>query len=191
MENGRKTESHSNRRWSAMDTVITILLAAAVISLVGRVIYAYRNRSHTDVTHLYMVEFEVEKMQNEALRHIEAFDAVYVYESGAMIGYIGAEEVDGVRNVAIHAKTPMEGTESAENVLPEETEIEVAEGLPPIFTGHTEAYGSMICAGGELEDGCLYAANAETYIAPGTELTVCTDKVLFTLRVLSITEKQP
>lgn len=191
MDNERKTESRSKRRWSAMDTVITILLVAAVVSLAGRVVYAYRNRSHTDVTHLYTVEFEVASIQTENLRQIEAFDVVYVYESGAMIGYIGAEEIDGVRSVAIHAKTPTESAESSEETLPEETGIEVAEGLPPIFTGHTEAYGSMICAGGELEDGCLYAANAETYIAPGTELTVCTDKVLFTLRVLSITEKQP
>lgn len=191
MENERKTESRSNRRWSAMDTVITILLIAAVVSLVGRVVYAYRNRSQADVTHLYMVEFEVASIQTENLRQIKAFDTIYVYESGAVVGYIGAEDTDGVRNAAMHAKTPTESTEIAEETLPAETGIEVAEGMPPIFTGDTEAYGSMICAGGELEDGCLYVVDAETYIAPGTTLTVCTDKVLFTLRVRSITEKQP
>lgn len=190
MDNERKTESHSKRRWSAMDTVITILLVAAVVSLVGRVIYAYRNRSHADVAHLYTVEFEVASIQAENLRQIEAFDVVYVYESGAMVGYIGAEEMDGVRSVAIHAKKTMESAETTEGALTEETGIEVAEGVPPIFTGYTEAYGSMICVGGELEDGCLYVSNMEAYIAPGTELTVCTDKVLFTMRVRSITEKQ-
>lgn len=46
----------------------------------------------------------------------------------------------------------------------------------------------MFCSGGELKDGCLLIGAAGLYIAPGTELKVCTERVVFTMRV---TEIQP
>ena len=52
----------------------------------------------------------------------------------------------------------------------------------------TAAEGLMFCSGGELKDGCLLIGAAGLYIAPGTELKVCTERVVFTMRV---TEIQP
>lgn len=173
----------ARRKWSAMDTVILILIVAAVASVVGRVIYAYLQRGSEDEASIYTVDFDVADIREAVLQNVSGFDAVYLYESGARIGYIGVEESDGEQWVALYPKNTWTGQDLNED---ESTEGETL----PVATGSTAAQGSMICTGGDLEDGCLYLDAAGLYIAPGSELKVCTDRVVFTLRVTRIALKE-
>lgn len=179
-QNGKR----ARRKWSAMDTVILILIVAAVASVVGRVIYAYLQRGGEDEASIYTVDFDVADIREAVLQNVSGFDAVYLYESGARIGYIGVEESDGEQWVALYPKNTWTGQDLSED------ESTTEEETLPVATGSTAAQGSMICTGGDLEDGCLYLDAAGLYIAPGSELKVCTDRVVFTLRVTRIALKE-
>ena len=98
---------------------------------------------------------------------------------------------DGTQKVAfaaIPAGDSDGATATAEPNRVQDGEETVAETVPPHFTERTAAEGLMFCSGGELKDGCLLIGAAGLYIAPGTELKVCTERVVFTMRV---TEIQP
>lgn len=183
MANEQQNGTRARCKWSAMDTVILILIVAAVASVVGRVVYAYLQRGNGDETSIYTVDFDVADIREAVLQNVSGFDAVYLYESGARIGYIGVEESNGEQWVALYPK-------DASTEQDPERDASIAEETLPVETGSTAAQGSMICTGGDLEDGCLYLDAAGLYIAPGSELKVCTDRVVFTLRVTRIALKE-
>ena len=90
MENGKDKSTGGGRSsWSVMDTVILILLVAAILSFVGRVVYAYRLRGEDTKTTMYSVRFTVEDIHREALESVRAFDDVYLYDTGERLGNIG------------------------------------------------------------------------------------------------------
>ena len=76
------------KRWSAMDTVILLLVLVAVAGLVYRVVYAARKDAEADPT-MYRVYFEVLETHENVLAEVEGFDAVYLYENDTRLGYIG------------------------------------------------------------------------------------------------------
>lgn len=193
MENGKDKSTGGGRSsWSVMDTVILILLVAAILSFVGRVVYAYRLRGEDTKTTMYSVRFTVEDIHREALESVRAFDDVYLYDTGERLGNIGVyENKDGTQKVAFAAIPAGDSAETAATAGPnrvQDGEETVAETVPPHFTERTAAEGLMFCSGGELKDGCLLIGAGGLYIAPGTELKVCTERVVFTMRV---TEIQP
>lgn len=175
--------------WSAMDTLILILCVATIASLVGRVVYAYRRQQTGvgDTETMYSVRFTVESIHRESVENVRAFDAVYLYETGERLGNIGVyENEDGTQHVAFEA---VAGETSTDTVTfpkdfkeADESQTETA----AVSSERTAAEGLMFCLGGELENGCLYLAEAGMYIAPGTELTVCTERVMFRLLVKEI-----
>lgn len=192
MENRKDKATGGGRgSWSVIDTVILILLVAAIVSFVGRVVYAYRQRGGNTGSTMYSVRFTVEDIHRESLECVRAFDDVYLYSTGERLGNIGVyENEDGIQQVAFVAVPAADSTETAteQAELPQQEDGAVEETVPQIYTDRTAAEGMMICSGGELENGCLLISAAGLYIAPGTELTVCTERVTFTLRV---TEIQP
>ena len=105
MENGKDKSTGGGRSsWSVMDTVILILLVAAILSFVGRVVYAYRLRGEDTKTTMYSVRFTVEDIHREALESVRAFDDVYLYDTGERLGNIGVyENKDGTQKVAFAA----------------------------------------------------------------------------------------
>lgn len=188
-ENGRKDISNAGHRaWSIMDTLILILCVATVASLVGRIVYAYRRQQTggNDSQTMYSVRFTVEGIHRESLKNVCAFDTVYLYETGERLGNIGVyENEDGTQHVAFVPRTGETATETETVVWPVKTDGSGMETTADL-TERTAAEGLMFCSGGELENGCLYLKETGMYIAPGTELTVCTERVLFRLCVKEI-----
>ena len=117
---------------------------------------------------------------------------MYLYDTGERLGNIGVyENKDGTQKVAFAAIPAGDSDGATATAGPnrvQDGEETVAETVPPHFTERTAAEGLMFCSGGELKDGCLLIGAAGLYIAPGTELKVCTERVVFTMRV---TEIQP
>ena len=86
-----RTRAGRQGRWSAVDAVIIILAVLCVASVIYRVVYAYNQRDKgTAVTQtLYDVTFEIEEVHRDVLSCVSSFDALYLYETGERIGYVG------------------------------------------------------------------------------------------------------
>lgn len=178
-QNNQKQAQKKTSNWSLMDTVLLILLAAALLSLVGRIVYAYqkRNSGTTDGAESvrYVVDFTVDSIQREVLDSVNAFDAVYLYDGGAKIGNIGLEDNGDEQRTAFYS------------VSDADEESETTQGtVPPVQTGETAAKGSLVCKG-ILQDGSLFIEAADIYISPGSTLTVCTERTYFQIRIVRIT----
>lgn len=180
MDNQKQTQK-STSSWSLMDTILVILLGAALLSLAGRILYAYEKHSGGNSREgsesvRYVVDFTVDSIQREVLDSVNAFDAVYLYDGGAKIGNIGVEDIDGEQRIAFYPVSDAS----------EETET-TQDAAPPVQTGETAAKGSLVCVGGALQDGSLFLDEAELFISPGSTLTVCTERTVFRLCVVRIT----
>lgn len=178
MDNQNQQKQKGTSTWSLMDTVLLILLAAALLSLVGRIVYAYQKRNSGtadgDESIRYVVDFTVDSIEREVLDSVNAFDAVYLYDSGAKIGNIGVEAIGDEQRIAFYP-------------VSDEPETETTQGtVPPVQTGETAAKGSLVCVGGALQDGSLFVEAADIYISPGSTLTVCTERTYFQIRIVRI-----
>lgn len=155
-------------RWSAVDTVILLLVLVAVAGLVYRVVYAAR-REGDATSAMYRVYFEVQETHEEVLAEVRGFDAVYLYENDVRLGYIGVyrDTATGEYTVAL---TPSASTDG---------------------TGDHRVTGSgcMICTNATLrEDGGLHVGDSGRILVPGSVLEVRTDRALLTVRITSIRE---
>ena len=191
MKSRKDSTGGGKRPWSAVDTLILILAAAAIASFVGRVIYAYRHRQSDEKTKngTYSVQFTIENIHTESLGCIYAFDSVYLFDSGNLIGNIAMyESEDGVQQTALVAIASDSSADTAAMDVSETAETtDASDGMEHTSSSaHTAAEGRLICSGSELKDGCLLLSDANIYITAGTELKVCTERVVFTLRVSDI-----
>ena len=191
MKSRKDSTGGGKRPWSAVDTLILILAAAAIASFVGRVIYAYRHRQSDEERKngTYSVQFTIENIHTESLGCIYAFDSVYLFDSGNLIGNIAMyESEDGVQQTALVAIASDSSADTAAMDASETAETtDASDGMEHTSSSaHTAAEGRLICSGSELKDGCLLLSDANIYITAGTELKVCTERVVFTLRVLDI-----
>lgn len=150
-------------RWSAVDTVILLLVLLAVGGIVYRVVYAIQAENEAANAPMYAVYFEVAETHTGVLAEVRGFDAVYLYENGAHLGYIAVYEdtLTGEYRVAL-TTTPVEGTSDV------------------------TATGCMICTGGTLSGGSLLLSGSEQYLTPGGEVVVYTERALLTLRITEI-----
>ena len=163
MKQNQPTKSRKGR-WSAVDTVIVLLVLIAVAGLVYRVVYAARTEGESTRT-MYRVYFEVAETHEDVLAEVEGFDAVYLYENGVRLGYIGVYEdtATGGHTVAL---TP----------------------VPAEKRGMATAAGCLVCTDGTMKDGSLLVGESGRYLTPGSELQVRTDRALLTIRITSIRE---
>lgn len=151
-------------RWSVVDTVIVLLVLIAVAGLVYRVVYAARAEEENGRT-LYRVYFEVAETHKDVLTEVEGFDAVYLYENGVKLGYIGVYEDTTTGDYTV-ALTP----------------------TPTEVSGMATAAGCLVCTDGVLKDGGLLIGESGRYLTPGSELQVRTDRALLTIRITSVRE---
>ncbi len=171
MENHQNTGSteraprRGRGRWSAVDTVILLLVLVAVGGIVGRVIYAAR-QSAAEQTAMYAVYFEVAETHEDVIAEVQGFDAVYLYDSDVRLGYIGVYEdtVTGEYRVALTV-TPIESIDGRRMAT---------------------ATGCLICTDGTLSEGSLLVEGSEQYLTPGSEVNVRTDRACLTVRITSI-----
>ena len=181
-----RTRAGRQGRWSAVDAVIIILAVLCVASVIYRVVYAYNQRDKgTAVTQtLYDVTFEIEEVHRDVLACVSSFDALYLYDTGERIGYVGVyQDSEGNTRIALTVSgddsRSRSGSESGEN-----------NGSSVSPSDWVAANGCMVCVGGAMKDGCLPVDGSDLYLAPGSELTVCTERALFTLRITGITARE-
>ena len=154
------------RRWSAMDTLILLLILVAVAGLVYRVVYAARKEAEADPT-LYRVYFEVLETHEDVLAEVRGFDAVYLYENDVCLGYIGVyqDTATGEYTVAL-TPTPVSGGDD-----------------------RVTASGCMVCTNATLSSGGgLRIGESGRVLIPGSVLEVRTDRAFLTVRITSIRE---
>lgn len=159
---GRKTRFH----WSAVDTVILLLVLVALAGVVWRVVYTARQRGGQEEGTKYVVTFQIPDIHPDVLAEIRGFDAVYLYENDVRLGHLGVYEdtATGEYRVALDA-TPLDDEERPDYVM---------------------ATGSMVCGEATLSGGGLLVGESGLYLTPGSEVEVRTDRVLFTLKVTEI-----
>ena len=156
------------KRWSVMDTVILLLVLAAVAGLVYRVIYTAREDAETEPA-MYRVYFEVMETHQDVLAEVRGFDAVYLCENDARLGYVGVYP-DAATGGYIPAQTtaPVEG---------------------PAGSHHVTATGILVCNNATpASGGGLRVGDSGRYLIPGSVLEVRTDRVIMTIRITAISE---
>ena len=156
------------KRWSAMDTVILLLVLVAVAGLVYRVVYAARKDAEADPA-MYRVYFEVLETHENVLAEVDGFDAVYLYENDTRLGYIGVyqDTAPGEYTAAL-TTTPAVGATGSHRVT---------------------ATGILICNNATVSaGGGLMVGDSGRYITPGSVLEVRTDRALMTIRITSVRE---
>lgn len=154
-------------RWSAVDTVIVLLLLIAVAAQLWQAILIRRETDAEKTPTAYDVTFSVSAIRREVLEGIDAFDGLYLCEDGTRIGSVGVyEDEDGSQRIALSVVEPgPDGLAGSEYVAAE---------------------GCMICTEGEYRDGGLLIPDTGLYLDPGSEWTVRTDRVMLTIRIESI-----
>ncbi len=153
-------------RWSAVDTMIVLLVILAVAGIVVRIIYAANEEKGVAQQAVYEVYFEVAEAHEDTLAEIRGFDAIYLYDNGMKLGHMGVyeDEAMGGYRPALTV-TPAEGATGAHRVT---------------------AKGCMICTNGSLTDGGLLVEGSGRYLTPGSVLQVRTDRVCMTIRITEI-----
>lgn len=157
-------------RWSAADTLIVLLVVLSVGGFVFRFVFAGWQAERTDSTALYDLTFTIEGVSPETVGRIGAADVVYMYGGTDSLGYI-------------------------DTVTDEETGLlRAAVTIPGTVTGQpgerVTASGTLVCTGARLVDGFLMVDGCPQCLAPGNEVTVCTERVLFTLKVTGIKARE-
>ena len=166
MENN--TIKKQKKRWSAMDTVILLLVLVAVAGVVYRVVYAVRKDAEADPT-LYRVYFEVMETHEDVLAEVKGFDAVYLCENDARLGYIGVYQ-----DTATGEQTPA---------------LNITSAVGAAGSDRVTATGILICGDASpASGGGLRVGDSGRYLTPGSVLEVRTDRALLTIRITSIRE---
>ena len=163
MEN--KMVRRPKKRWTAIDTVVVLLVLVAVAGLVYRVIYSARKDMKAESTP-YRVYFEVLETHKDVLAEVKGFDAVYLYEDGIRLGHIGVYQ-DKTTGEYTPALTVSPGEEM----------------------NHVTATGILVCNDATLAPGGgLRVGDSGRYLTPGSVLEVRTDRAILTIRITSIRE---
>jgi hypothetical protein len=156
-------ERRSKRRVSVMDIVIILLVLVAVAGIVFRVVSVIREGAPTSKGARYAVEFSVAETPTDIFLGMQIGDGVFLYKSGAKLGYMGAYQQD------------------------DEQPYRVALTLTPgTAKGTSTAIGEFVCTDGEMTNGGLLVNAGGLYLTPGTELLICTERVLLTVTVTEI-----
>lgn len=167
MHTEKKGDKPTRKRgWSVIDTVIVLLILAAITGVVYRVADAAQQSIATEERPMYAVYFSVEETHKDVLAEMRGFDALYDPEDGVKLGYIAAYED------------------------PDEGDYKPALAIVPAInaTGRDRvtASGCFICTEGTLTNGGLLVDGDDRYLTPGSELNIRTDRVILTIRITEI-----
>ena len=164
-EKGQRSR-RTGARWTVLDTVIVLMVLLVVAGAVVRSLTRGDDKASAEDHGTYYVDFIIPEIHASVLEEIEAFDALYCYETGTLVGYVGAYD-DG--SIALRT-------------------ISLAVG----GNGSTvSAEGSMVCLDSTLKNGSLLVPEMDTYLTPGTRLTLCTEKAVIVVEISSIYAEIP
>ena len=167
MHTEKKGDKPTRKRgWSVIDTVIVLLILSAIAGVVYRVADAARQSIATEGRPMYAVYFSVEETHKDVLAEIRGFDAIYDPEDGVKLGYIAAYE-----------DTEEEGYKPALAIVP---------AVNATGRDRVTASGCFICPEGTMMNGGLLVGGDDRYLTPGTELSIRTDRAIFTIRITEI-----
>jgi hypothetical protein len=163
-----QTSSRNGRKgyWSAVDTVILLLVLASIGGIIYRVAMSI-SREESEVSDtVYEVYFQVEETHRNVLDEVKGFDPVYLYENDRLLGAMGAT-IDPETGAYMAVLTPayIEGTELA------------------------TATGCMVCKGSAVQNGGLLVEGTGRYLTRGGVLKIRTDRVLLTVKITEIIER--
>lgn len=155
----------SKRRWSAVDTLIVLAVVLAVAGVFVRAFVDNRKESSQIQDGPFDVYFTVSEIHTSVLSDIHAFDTLYIYETNESVGYIG-KYVDG--SIALSQT-----------------------GVLPVAGGEmVSAQGCMVCPKGTVSEGGLLPEGASKYLAPGSVLTLRTERVVLTVEITKIVVRE-
>ncbi len=149
------------RRWSAVDTLVVLALVLAVAGVIIRAVMDDREAAAQTYDGPFDVYFTVPEIHESVLSEIHGFDMLYLCETGEKVGYIGKYD-DG--SVAL-----------------------TQTGVLPVAGGEmVSAQGCLVCLEGTLSEGGLLPAEANRYLAPGSILTLRTERAVITVEITEI-----
>lgn len=153
-------------RWTVIDTVIVLMVLLAIAGVVLRGVMDSGKDEAVADTGTYYVSFTVPEIHASVLEEIKAFEALYSYETGDLVGYVGVYD-DG--NISLRAVSPL------------------TNGNGALVT----AEGSMVCLEGTMKDGSLLVRGMDTYLTPGMSLTLCTERAVILVEISEIRAAEP
>lgn len=159
-----KMMNKPKKRWTVIDTVVLLLVMAAVAGIIARVVYTARREAEADPA-IYYVDFEVMEIHRDVLAEVKGFDAVYLYESDVRLGYMGVYQDGAV------ALTPTSAAGTADSNL-------------------VTAKGTLVCNNATpAQSGGIQAGNSGRYLTPGSVLEVRTDRAVMTIRITAVRQR--
>ncbi len=166
MENKPNQTSPRNKRksyWSAVDTIILLLVLASIGGIIYRVAVSVAQEEAQVSDTVYEIYFRVEETHRNVLDEVKGFDTVYLYENDMRLGAMAAT-IDPETGEFLAVLTPsyIEGTELA------------------------TATGCMICKGSTVQNGGLLVEGTGRYLTRGGALQIRTDRVLLTVKITDI-----
>ena len=157
---GETVAAKKRFRWTAVDSLILLMVLLVVAGAVVRGVLDRRPSHEKETAGPYYVDFAIEEIHPKVLGEIQPFDALYLYETGERLGYVGVYD-DGT--IALH--TVVSPVSSARSVAAE---------------------GCMVCVEGVYQNGSLLVSGTNTYISPGAVLVLRTDQAVITVEITDI-----
>lgn len=167
MNMNQNQTTHPNKvrgklRWSAVDTLILLLVILVIVGCVLRVVYA-ANQEVQKPSEQYLIKFTVSEIHKGIVAEIRPRDALYFYESDQRLGFLAVtQDPDTGELVSTLDIEPVEGTDLV------------------------AVTGWMLCFDGTMTDGGLYVEGSGRYLTPGTMVEVRTDRARFTVCITEI-----
>ncbi len=159
-----KSGDKKNKSWTAVDTVIVLMILLALGGVILRSFVDWEKTGETPVSGPYYIDFVVSEIHPQVLEEIQSFDALYLYETGELVGYVGVYD-DG--------------------------SMALRPGSNPAAMNSTavSAVGCMVTLEGVWENGSLLIKGLDHYISPGSVLNLRTDRAVLTVEITAIRGK--
>ncbi len=151
------------RGWSALDTLMVLAVVLAIGGVLLRAFMPTKEPQADAVQGPYYVYFTVAEINATVLEQIGGEEALYLYDTQEKIGYVAVEDEEN-RKPALWQT----------DVLSEKSGQMVS------------AKGCMVCINGAWQNGSLIPDGTEKHIAPGSVLTLCTERAKLVIEVTQI-----
>lgn len=175
--------TRENRRWTAVDTGILLLVLVAVIGLFYRVIWSYNQEkaSRSEAKTYYRIHFTVEEMQLSVFNEMEGGDMLYIREDGTPLGYIARRVVEGATESDASSEEASVTYDKA--MVPHH--VDEIDGDPDTAVAKA-VEGVIVCTEWQLSDGSLINGQGDRLLTLGTTLDVRTDRAVMQIRITDI-----
>ena len=169
-----KTEKRANRpRFNVLDAVIILLVIAAVVGVYFR--YSILDFLTSDRnSQKYVVSYSIDNMRATTSDYFIVGDKVYFDSDGELFGTLLSESQN---------KEPLSEGPAYESFA--DSKGEVHKVPYPDMNNRVSAKGRLLCEGKYNENGG-FSVDGKSFVAPGQQIKVYTERVSFTLTVTSV-----